>query len=86
MTWGYCPKRPLTFEEIRRRKMKDDLPWELKIAEIKDAQKAIKEMMSIIDYVQYAKQYKTYFDALVGAGFSEIQALEIVKTHGWIPK
>ncbi|UED78103.1 hypothetical protein [Brevibacillus sp. DP1.3A] len=33
-------------------------------------------------FVESAKVYKARFDSLVAAGFTEVQALEIVKTRG----
>jgi len=35
-------------------------------------------------YPEYARQFKSAYDALVQAGFSDWQALEIVKARGWM--
>jgi hypothetical protein len=48
---------------------------------------AIKETMSMMDEFRQlcemvSIQQKIYYDALLEQGFSEKQALEIVKTHG----
>ena len=40
----------------------------------------------IKEYPLYAKQYKAYYDALVSVGFTDVQALEIVKTQGYSPR
>lgn len=37
-------------------------------------------------YAMFAQQYRVYYMALLNAGFTAEQALEIVKAHGWIPK
>jgi hypothetical protein len=65
-----------------------DVPWELKLAVLKDERKMIKEFMALVlpDYPMYAKQYKAFFDALVNAGFTPEQALDIIKTQGWMAK
>lgn len=62
--------------------------WELQLAQVKANLPMVREYMALQrdNYAIYATQYRAYFDALVVAGFTPEQALEIVKAHGWIPK
>lgn len=62
--------------------------WEEQIATLKASKGRILELMATIRemYPAYAEQYRKYFEALTGQGFTPEQAMEIVKAHGWMPK
>jgi len=64
------------------------IDWDLRIAEMRANVPRLKEAMEATaeSYGLYAKQYKRYFDHLVAEGFLPQQAIEIVKTQGWVPK
>ena len=54
-------------------KMKANLPLQIELAEVIMAEFPIR-----------CKAMKRYFDDLVAVGFSKGEALEIVKTQGWM--
>lgn len=60
---------------------------QLDLARIKANFSMVQEWMKVIgeQYPAYAKQLKMFYDALVEAGFTGQEALEIVKTKGWAP-
>lgn len=62
--------------------------WQLELAKMKANLPIIRELMAFTAerYSTYARQYKTYFDALILEGFTQEQAMEIIKAHGWMPK
>lgn len=62
--------------------------WELKIATVKADAPRLREAMEIVltHYVDYARQYRAYYDALLAQQFTPEQALAIVLAHGWIPR
>ena len=64
------------------------LDWELKMAAFYANLPMMRDAMAAVvgEYGHYATQYRAYFTALTEAGFTEAQALEIVKTHGWLPR
>jgi len=64
------------------------IDWELQLAQVKANLPMVREYMALQreTYVMYATQYRAYFDALVAGGFTPEQALEIVKTQGWLPR
>ena len=69
-------------------KGEEGVDWQIRLAQMKASLPLLREYMEWVveSYSLYAKQYRAYFDALVTAGFSAEQALEIVKAQGWIPK
>ena len=64
------------------------LDFELQLATMRANFPRLLEAMATVaeQYASYAKQYRRYFEELTAAGFTPEQALEIVKTHGWMPK
>jgi hypothetical protein len=64
------------------------LDWELKLASVKADLPRLREAMEVVrgQYLDYAAQYKAYFDALLEQKFTPEQALAIVCAHGWLPR
>jgi len=62
--------------------------WEEQVAMLKANRPRLAEAMALVaeTYVEYAKQYRAYFNALTAQGFTPEQAMEIIKAHGWVPK
>lgn len=71
-----------TFDELK------GLDWELQLSVYKARLPRLIEIFDAIikEYPVYAKQYKAYYDALVSVGFTDVQALEIVKIQGYSPR
>lgn len=69
-------------------KLLSDLEWTTKLAEEMANLSRLKEVFALTRdrYAMFAQQYRVYYMALLNAGFTAEQALEIVKAHGWIPK
>jgi ribosomal protein L19E len=56
----------------------------LLVMQIEAMREALEDMK---DYYPLAsKALRMYYEALIGAGFTETQAMQIVCTHGTIPK
>lgn len=68
--------------------MKDPAPsWDEQIALMAANGRRLAEFIETMrpQYATYAKGYKAFFDALRAEGFTDVQALEIVKARGLTP-
>ncbi len=60
---------------------------QLRLTELTATLKDLRDFIELYKqhYPEFAAAQKAYFDSLVTAGFTEPQALEIVKSRGWVP-
>ena len=70
-----------------RKNFNKSIDQQLDLARVKANFPIIQEFMEVIgkQYPAYARQLKMFYDALVEAGFTKQEALEIVKIKGWAP-